>query len=55
MAKAKETNPPLDQMTLKDFFAAFALMTTKGYGVTPEEAARRANEIAEAMIKDRQK
>ena len=42
----------IQEITMLDWFAAFALMTSTG---TPETAAKQAFDRAEAMMKEREK
>ena len=52
--KVKKDPVQLDQMVLRDFFAAFAAITLSSMG-SPEETARQAYEIADSMLEERVK
>jgi hypothetical protein len=43
---------PLEKMTLKDFFAAFACIGAVSLG-DPEQTAKQAYAVAEAMLDER--
>jgi hypothetical protein len=45
---------PLDQMNLRDFFAAFASIGAVSLG-DAEQTAKQAYEVAEAMLEERMK
>ena len=49
--KKKEPEPRLDEMTLRDLMAMFAMQLV--IGKTPEQAARNAYAAADAMIEER--
>jgi len=52
--KERKDNVPLDQMTLRDFFAAFVSIGAVTLG-HPEQTAKQAYEVAEAMLDERAK
>lgn len=53
-ALVKQDRVEMSDMTLQDFFAGMAILSTL-YGDDTERTARIAYDVAEAMIKEREK